>query len=756
MGFKQMHKEKLREGAAPKLLLLYVALPVAYLVIGRLGQLLAVSPGYATAVFLPAGIAVAAAFMTGMAALPGTFIGSFLLNVWIDYAAGQEFSIIGIVAAAAIALASALQAGIGGGVLRQVIGYPSRLDNPRDLVRFLLLSPLVCLTSATISIAALWMLGIIQSNAVAINWMTWWVGDSLGLLTALPMMLVFWGQPRTLWRLRFWYVAVPMMLCFTSFAIIFIWVGSWQTTQSLTEFKLHSQQFGWLMLAGGVLGTGLLGAFLMLGTGYAFRVQAKEQELEAIIDRTPFMMTRCSRDLHYRFVSRSYAQMIGRRPEDVAGKSIIEIMGAEGFATIFPYVEKALRGEQTEYESEVHFDGVGIRILRVVYTPDKTNRGMIEGWIASILDVTEQRYAERQLVRHLESLDRLYQLSLAFLRVENGVQENLDAAVCTAIEISGADKGNLQIFDALSGALKIAAQQGFDPAFLRFFEFVRDAGSACGAALRSGKRLVVEDVAKSEIFDDQSRKVMLDAEARAVVSIPLISSQGMALGMISVHFRKPHHPVEPDLTRLQLLARQTADYVERRRAEEVESTLARELEHRSNNLLSVVQSMARRTISTSATLADAKEAIEGRLQALARANQLLTKSKWRDVDLAEIVGAELSLFPSRTKFEGSKINLTPQYGQRFALLVHELMTNAVKYGALSAPNGKVKVFWQLKQDDGGPILNFRWEERDGPPVSAPVRRGFGTDLIENVFPQGRVEYESQGLIYEVDVSLPVA
>src|ERR1700745_2717580 len=121
MGFKQMHKENLREGAAPKLLLLYVALPVAYLVIGRLGQLLAVSPGYATAVFLPAGIAIAAAFMTGMAALPGTFIGSFLLNVWIDYAAGQEFSIIGIVAAAAIALASALQAGIGGGVLRKAV-----------------------------------------------------------------------------------------------------------------------------------------------------------------------------------------------------------------------------------------------------------------------------------------------------------------------------------------------------------------------------------------------------------------------------------------------------------------------------------------------------------------------------------------------------------------------------------------------------------------------------------------------------------
>jgi PAS domain S-box-containing protein len=395
MGFKPMRKEKDRE-AARKVLLLYGALPIAYVVLGRLGLSFATSPGYATAVFLPAGIAIAATLVTGVTALPGIFIGSFVLNLWVSYANTQELTNTTIAAAVAIASASGLQAGIGGRVLRRTIGHPSPLSSPRDLLVFLLASPLVCLTSATISVAAIWMLGVTARNAVPMNWMTWWVGDTLGLLTALPIMLVFVGQPRPLWRLRLWYVAVPMLLCFASFVGIFAWVESWQETSSLTEFKLHSQQLGWLLLAGGVLGTGLLEAFLMLGTGYAYRVRAKERELEAIIDRTPFMLTRCTRDLRYRFVSQSYAQMVGRQPEEVIGQPIAEIMGVQGSTTISPYVEKVLRGEQVEYEDEVQFQGVGNRILRVVYSPDKTDRGNVEGWIASIIDVTEQKRAETQ------------------------------------------------------------------------------------------------------------------------------------------------------------------------------------------------------------------------------------------------------------------------------------------------------------------------------------------------------------------------
>jgi PAS domain S-box-containing protein len=169
-----------------------------------------------------------------------------------------------------------------------------------------------------------------------------------------------------------------------------------QTAPSAAYLAAHRGWQSWFVLAGGVLSTGLLGALLLLGTGYAYRVRTKEEELEAIIGRTPFMLTRCSRDLRYRFVSQSYAKMLGRRPEDIVGKPIVEIMGQDGFKTILPHVEKALRGERAEYESEVHFQGVGTRMLRVVYTPDETEQGKIEGWIASIVDVTEQRQTESQ------------------------------------------------------------------------------------------------------------------------------------------------------------------------------------------------------------------------------------------------------------------------------------------------------------------------------------------------------------------------
>jgi integral membrane sensor domain MASE1 len=228
--------------AVRMLLLLCCALPLAYVITGRLGLLLATSPGYATAVFLPAGIAVAAAFISGPASLPGTFLGSLLLNLWIGYSLSHELELTKIVTAAAIAFASALQAGIGGIVLRRAIGYPAPFDNSRDVLLFLLLSPLVCLTSATVSISMMWLLGVVQSADLAINWMTWWVGDTLGVVVALPLMLVLAGQPRALWELRFWYVAIPTALCFALFVAVFIRVKSWEETQSLAEFRIRSQQ----------------------------------------------------------------------------------------------------------------------------------------------------------------------------------------------------------------------------------------------------------------------------------------------------------------------------------------------------------------------------------------------------------------------------------------------------------------------------------------------------------------------------------
>ena len=176
-------------------LFLYAALPLIYIVTGRLGLLLAAPPGYATAVFLPAGIAVTATFVTGAAALPGTFLASFLLNLWIGYRIADRINLMQIAAALVIAAGSMTQAAIGGTALRRTIGYPAPFDNPSDILVFLLLAPIFCLMSATISLGGLWTLGTVELHELPMNWATWWLGDTLGVLAALPLMLIVGGEP---------------------------------------------------------------------------------------------------------------------------------------------------------------------------------------------------------------------------------------------------------------------------------------------------------------------------------------------------------------------------------------------------------------------------------------------------------------------------------------------------------------------------------------------------------------------------------
>ncbi len=196
---------------------------------------------------------------------------------------------------------------------------------------------------------------------------------------------------------------------------------------------------------------------------------------------------------------------------------------------------------------------------------------------------------------------------------------------------------------------------------------------------------------------------------------------------------------------------------ERKHAEARTILLAREVDHRANNLLAVAQAMVR--LSKGATVRDLKETILGRIDALARAHSLIAETGWQGADLGRLVERELEPYASRgranTFISGDKVELTGAMAQGLAIALHELATNAAKYGAFSTDAGWVEVEWSRGQSD----LRLSWIECGGPMVELPVEQGFGTTLIEQTVRQelqGQVDidWRAGGLVCEFRIPFP--
>jgi two-component system CheB/CheR fusion protein len=207
--------------------------------------------------------------------------------------------------------------------------------------------------------------------------------------------------------------------------------------------------------------------------------------------------------------------------------------------------------------------------------PYRTGAGAISGLVLVFVNINRVKRAEtalRESEAHLKSdaaaLARLTEASSRLWRLE-GLQPGLEEMLAATIELMGADYGNVQVLDPLRGLLQIVVQRGFKQPFLDCFREVSTKDdSACGRALRSGDRILIEDVETDAAYAPL-RDVARAAGYRAVQSTPLISRSGATLGMLSTHWRLPHRPGEPELRLLELYARQAADFIERRRTDQV-------------------------------------------------------------------------------------------------------------------------------------------------------------------------------------------
>jgi two-component system, chemotaxis family, CheB/CheR fusion protein len=197
-----------------------------------------------------------------------------------------------------------------------------------------------------------------------------------------------------------------------------------------------------------------------------------------------------------------------------------------------------------------------------------------------------------------------------------------------------------------------------------------------------------------------------------------------------------------------------------RRWEARQRLLVRELSHRVKNTLAVVQAISTQTLRQAGADRELQQTLASRLKAVATSHDLLVQGEWKGARLEAIAREQLSPYlegaSPRLRLEGPPVDLPSEMATPFGLLLHELATNASKYGALSNESGKVDLKWELIEGERGRRLRLQWSESEGPRVAKPTHKGFGTFLVERGLPEAQFEREFRpdGVVCTLDLPLP--
>jgi PAS domain S-box-containing protein len=430
-----------------------------------------------------------------------------------------------------------------------------------------------------------------------------------------------------------------------------------------------------------------------------------ERQLVVLADALPVMISQVSRDLRYQFGNRTYQDWFGWSPEVLKGRHLMDVLGAEVFRKIKPHIDKVLSGQSVTYEDRLPY-ATGERHVRVHYVPNVGAEGEVEGYFALVEDVTAfhaqaELLAERE--RHIRAV--LESVTDCFYAVDVDWRITLvNQAAETYFGRTRDDLMKRSLWDA----------------------FPELAGTRAEANLRHvmETREPVTFEAMSALHKGHYKEIRVSPK----------SGGGLAVSFSNITGRK--------------------------QAERHRELLVNELNHRVKNTLAVVQSIAAKTFRGALAAPSARQAFEGRLMALAAAHDLLTQENWDAAKLGTLVRSALRPFAAedRLVISGPDLPVRPQAAVSLTLALHELATNAAKYGALSNQTGVVTVKWTVSQRDI-PTFRMVWQESGGPEVTPPATFGFGSRLIK----QGlsgelagpvSLSYLSDGLVCTVEA--PVA
>ena len=223
-----------------------VGVAAAYFLAGKLAQVLAIPPGYATAVWPAAGLALAGVLLFGYRVLPGVLVGSVAVNIRTSFDTSSAGAILHcILLTTSIGFGAALQAALGALLVRRYVGFPTPLLREREVVGFLFLGgPLACVAGPTWGVVSLLVAHIITPGIFLFTWLTWWVGDTIGVMIFCPLTLLLFCKPRHIWQPRRISVGLPLCLTFALAVLMFVYASKWERDRSRTEFEHRAEILG--------------------------------------------------------------------------------------------------------------------------------------------------------------------------------------------------------------------------------------------------------------------------------------------------------------------------------------------------------------------------------------------------------------------------------------------------------------------------------------------------------------------------------
>ena len=344
-------------------------------------------------------------------------------------------------------------------------------------------------------------------------------------------------------------------------------------------------------------------------------------------------------------------------------------------------------------------------------------------------DVTDRARTHRELRIRAKQQEVVARLGAQAL-TELGLQRFFDDSVRTIAETLEVEL--VKILELVPGdaELLLRAGTGWLPGLVGTALVSTDRNSQAGFTLASGGPVIVENLASETRFGGPS--LLHQHGVVSGLTIPIAGRDGRTYGVLGAHTTRRRNFSENDVSFLAAVAHMIAGAIQRRQLDQRHELMIRELRHRSGNLFAQLLALFSQTAKSSKNIAELVPKFEARVLALANAHRLITESGWRSASLTEILNPLLAPFLDRITLTGPEVFLEPDPTFGLSAAVHELATNAIKYGSLSVRSGRIEVTWSVQRTEQGLTLLFDWKERNGPRQKRNRRPGFGSKLIHTV------------------------